>query len=239
MLSVLICDDDVAFVNDLKEKVKLALDMRNQKAELHTYLEAEKISDDILTSCDIAFLDLDFAGKNYTGINIAKKLRLFSEDAVIVFVSDYIEYAPAGYEVRAFRYILKNELTLVFNDVFDQALKQLRTEKADIKIKFDGEIITILLKDILYMESVGHILKIYTNGSKIKTYSCYSTLSNMEKELKDRGFLRIQKSYLVNMKHIKKLNCTEVTLDNGQNLRVSAKTYSECKKKYLFWKGKQ
>lgn len=239
MINILICDDDSAFVNTLKEKIITELSKCKMKAEIYTYLGAEEISEDVLKDCDIAFLDLDYPGKKYTGINIAQKLRKFSNDAVIIFISDYIEYAPAGYEVRAFRYILKNELATVFEDTFNQALQQLRTEKADIKIKSDGEIITIPLKDIFYMESAGHVLRIYTNSSKTNMYSCYSTLSNMEKELSDRGFLRTQKSYLVNMYHIKKMNCTEVTLDNGKNLPVSAKTYSECKKKYLFWKGRQ
>ena len=70
-------------------------------------------------------------------------------------------------------------------------------------------------------------------------YSCYSSLPSFEKKLHPLGFLRIQKSYLVNMRHIKKLQCSEVILENGLTLPVSGKNYSEIKRAYLLWKGAQ
>ena len=46
-------------------------------------------------------------------------------------------------------------------------------------------------------------------------------------------------SYLVNMKHLKKFQCREATLDNGMILRVGEKSYAENKQKFLLWKGWQ
>ncbi len=70
----------------------------------------EEISTQILSSADIAFLDVDYSGKNYNGMDIARKLRSLRKDTVIIFVTNFIEYAPEGYEVQAFRYILKREI---------------------------------------------------------------------------------------------------------------------------------
>ena len=50
---------------------------------------------------------------------------------------------------------------------------------------------------------------------------------------------RTNKSYLVNMRRIKKYQCNEAELDNGQILRVSEKNYAENKKRYLLWKGRK
>ena len=72
-----------------------------------------------------------------------------------------------------------------------------------------------------------------------KTYRFYSSLANLEEHLATQGFLRIQKSYLVNMRRITKYQCNEARLDNGQTLRVSEKNYSENKKQYLLWKGRR
>ena len=58
-------------------------------------------------------------------------------------------------------------------------------------------------------------------------------------ELEPEGFLRIQKSYLVNMAHIKKLNFDHVLLSNGEELPVSQKRYAQLKIQYLGWKNKQ
>ena len=61
----------------------------------------------------------------------------------------------------------------------------------------------------------------------------------MTKELEAFGFLRVQKSYLVNMAYINKLNYDRVLLNNGEELPVSQKHYAEFKARYLEWKSKQ
>ena len=59
----------------------------------------------------------------------------------------------------------------------------------------------------------------------------------MEAELDSQGFVRLHKSFIVNMAHIKKLTCDEVELKEGTKLRVSNKMYPVCRKKYMLWKG--
>ena len=61
----------------------------------------------------------------------------------------------------------------------------------------------------------------------------------MANQLKTVGFLRIQKSYLVNMAHIRKLNYDKVLLDTGEILPVSQKNYAQIKSDYLNWRSKQ
>ena len=64
-------------------------------------------------------------------------------------------------------------------------------------------------------------------------------IQDLEHQLEPKGFLRIHKSYLVNMRHLKKFQCREAVLSNGTVLRVGEKTYADKKKKYLLWKGWQ
>ena len=63
------------------------------------------------------------------------------------------------------------------------------------------------------------------------------TLSSLEKELEKYGFLRVHKSYLVNMAHIRKFRSRICLLTDGTALSVSEKNYSQQKQKYLLWKG--
>ena len=240
MISIIICDDDKQFVEKLKNAVETSMSKNKTPAKIYAFTGAEEIGSEVLAACNIAFLDIDFQGKSYNGLDIARKLRRMQNDAVIVFVTNYIEYAPEGYEVQAFRYILKNELPQKFTATVDQILEHIRKAKSDIKIQVDGELVSIRVQDILYIESMKHtlIFHVAQKGREAeREYSCYSSLSKMEEELTKRGFLRIHKSYLVNMSHIKKFNCNEALLDSGISLRVSNKTYSECKKQYLLWRG--
>lgn len=238
MISVIICDDDSAMLNKLKSVVECVLAETEKKAKIHTFSDAMQISDQLLSGCDIALLDIDFDNADYNGLDIARRLRTVRKDTVIIFVTNFIEYAPAGYEVQAFRYILKKDIPDDLINVFHLALKQLNKET--LKIQVNGEALTIPSDDILYLEVRQHCVTAFVQtGKNIKEFSFYASLSELEQKLESKGFLRIHKSYLVNMKHLKVFQCREATLDNGMLLRVSEKSYAENKQKYLLWKGWQ
>lgn len=61
---------------------------------------------DLSLPYDIALLDIDMGETN--GIELAKKLRAENENIVIIFITNFIQYAPEGFEVQAFRYLLKS-----------------------------------------------------------------------------------------------------------------------------------
>ena len=238
MIRVLICDDDAMFLDSLYDSVAAFLDDRQVKAKLHKFQFLEEISDQMMASCDIAFLDIDYNARNYTGMDIARRLRQFRKDAIIIFVTNFIEYAPEGYEVQAFRYILKRNLQSELKLYLQQAIDQLNTSRETVKIQVNGEYIDLPIEDVLYMEVMQHNVTVYVRkGKSVKSYEIYSSLSDLEERLADRGFLRIHKSILVNLRRITKFQSKAAVLDNGTTLRVSEKGYAENKKKYLLWKG--
>ena len=158
--------------------------------------------------------------------------------AVIVFVTNYIEYAPEGYEVQAFRYIMKKDIGRKLRNCLKQASDKLFMSREVLRIKINGEPISLPITSILYIESQLRIALIYVQKENaVKQYRCYATISELEEQLEAQGFLRIHKSYLVNMRHLKKYQCREVVLSNGTALKASAQNYSQQKQKYLFWKG--
>lgn len=240
MIRILICDDDQLFMSQMQNMIQDALNAVNVKAKIHLYTQLEEIGYPILSSCDIAFLDVDLNQKKYTGMDVARRLRAVRSDAIIFFVTNYIEYAPEGYEVKAFRYILKNEVQNKLVDYLKQALAEHGKTRETIKIQVCGELIDIFLKDILYFESQQHKVIVHIQRSDrkgIKQYVFYASLTTLEQQLESQGFLRVHKSYLVNMEHIKKYQCTQLELVNGTTLNVSEKNYSQQKSKYLLWKG--
>ena len=239
MLSILICDDDMPMIDSMRSIVESVLTETDKKARIQTFTDASCISDHLLSRCDIALLDIDFDGADYNGMDVARRLRTLRCDAVIIFVTNFIEYAPEGYEVQAFRYVLKRDINIDLKPNLLLALKNLNKETLPIQV--NGEIMNLHLDDILYLEVRQHnvtaVMQQQTDEKKQMEYNFYASLSELEKRLESLGFLRIHKSYLVNMKHLKKFQCKEATLDDGTTLRVGEKSYAENKRKYLLWKG--
>lgn len=242
MFRIVLCDDNPHFLGMLHSEIKKILDENRIDAVIQTFENAESIPEQVLSASDVFFLDIDFSGEEYTGIDIARKIRSFSKDSIIVFVTNFVEYAPEGYEVQAFRYILKSEIQEKLEPYLLQTITKLKSEQGTFQINVAGESITLPLAEILYVESQGHAAVIHVSkpGTQaVKSYKFYASLTSLEQSMESQGFLRIQKSYLVNMRRLKKYQCNEAILDNGTVLRVSEKHYAELKKQYLLWKGRQ
>lgn len=241
MLRILICDDDRSFSSKMRDAVRAVLKEQEREASIHIVDQVDTIPEQLLRSVDIAFLDIDFAGQTFTGIDIARKLRAVQRDAVIIFVTNYIEYAPEGYEVMAFRYLLKKDLDKKLDSYLRMAIAKLQEDRECIQVNISGAAANIPLVDILYFEAQGHdaVLHLMESGKQEVAHLVRTSLKKLEDQLTSGGFLRIQKSYLVNMRRLRKLQCSGAELDNGTVLPVSEKKYSAQKIQYLLWKGRQ
>ena len=241
MVHILLCDDDALFCEKLKMNIVSVLDSLELKYKINVVNTGEEISDYLYSTCDILFLDIDLMSNNYNGMDVARKARSFRHDAVIVFVTNYIEYAPEGYEVQAFRYILKRDILAGNTGFINEAVERFKRVGQTFKINIEGEIIDLPTDNILYLTVQQHnilvVMKKQSSKKEHKTYCFRDSLTNVANKLEPQGFLRTHKSYLVNMKYIKKLQCRGLSLTDGTILPVGEKSYSEQKKKYLLWKG--
>lgn len=240
MIQILLCDDNSDFLTSLQNRIRKILDTAKAPASIFTYLDPQAIPQKLLTTINIFFLDIDFSGKPFSGMDIAKTIRQYSSDAIIIFVTNYIQYAPEGYEMQAFRYLLKDEIPDKLEKYLLDAISRLKSVQEKITLNISGEPTTLLLTEVLYVEAQGHTVLIHTlpkGHTSEKIYKLYSTMNAMEQELSPLGFLRTQKSYLVNMRHIELYQCDKLILDSGGSLPVSEKFYAKQKMKYLLWKG--
>lgn len=98
----------------------------------------------------------------------------------------------------------------------------------DIFVKSDGKLIRLMVKDILYVESLKNYLLIHTQEKNI---IIYSTMLNMEEQLAAHPqFMRIHKSYLINKNHIAAIQNNIVSIKNDE-LPIGAVYRSEMMKR--------
>ena len=233
-IKVILCDDDPDFLKVLHNGVERTFSRLNIKTRIFSFNAPADISLELLAACDMAFLDIDFDREDRNGIDIARTLRQVNSHALIFFVTNYIDYAPAGYEVQAFRYILKRDMGEVLERYILQAMESMAAGQEFLRLRDKEQTIDLPLEQITYLEVLDHYVSIHTGS---ENYTLNATLSGMESEMEEHGFLRIHKSYLVNMAHIRKFRSRECLLLDGTLLAVSEKNYSQQKQKYLLWKG--
>ncbi len=237
MIRILLCDDNLVFLDRIRGEIREALKSHKMQGSIYTFGMPREIPEELLASCDIFYLDMDFSPNSETGLQLAQRIRQVNPKSVILFLTNYIEYAPAGYKVQAFRYLLKKEMEESLEESLLEAVAQLEQKKETIQLTISGESEAICLEDILYVESQAHTVVFHIQRERERKVKVNLSISSLDQRLSGRGFLRIQKSYLVNMRRIQRLRFDFVRLDNGMELPMSKTGYEERKKKYMLWKG--
>ena len=181
MLRILLADDDPVFLSRMEHLLMQYAAQRQLNIQIGSYTR-DDISSFILQSYDLAFLDIDFGNRRGAGIDLARRLRQKRNDAIIIFVTSYVEYAPEGYELRAFRYLLKTDVDTKLELYFSQAVEHFTTKREVVSIQNNGEIINLAVDDILYLESEKHTVHIHMLCGNFDQYSCYSSLQSFEKK---------------------------------------------------------
>lgn len=232
-IKIILCDDDAVFLKQLHSEVARAFSRLNRNVSIIAFGSPSDISQEQLAQCDMAFLDIDYEHEDQNGIDIARLLRQVNRNAQLFFVTNYIDYAPAGYEVQAFRYILKRDMGEVLDRYILQAMENMAEGQEYLRLQDKERVIDLPLEQISYLEVLDHYVSIHAGET---VYTLSATLASLEKELEMHAFLRIHKSYLVNMRSICAFSSRECVLMDGTILAVSAKNYSQQKQKYLLWK---
>ncbi len=239
MIRILLCDDNAQFLDKLQSDIRQITNARDIAAQICAYQTGSDIPESALKEFDIFFLDIDLGADFLNGMNIARTVRHLNKNAIIIFVTDYIEFAPEGYEIQAFRYLLKDDISRKLESCLLNAIERLHVDYGTLQINVFGETVTLALNHIVYIESDAHTVLIYAKRSgNVKSYRTYEPISDLEAQLSSRGFIRVHRSYLVNSLYIKSYQSIGITLTDGKNLPVSRKNYSDKKKEYMLWKTK-
>ena len=138
-LNLLICDDEPAVVEQVSALLRDHCKKSGISAHFYSFSDPGAIKD--LSSYDIAFLDIDMGDSS--GIDLARTLRRENPGVVIIFLTNFIQYAPEGFEVQAFRYLLKRDMNEKLIPYFEAASKEVIQRKRILTISVHSEPIDI------------------------------------------------------------------------------------------------
>ena len=235
-MNIAICDDNPVFVDHLHDAIMNHCALKDWACNCTFFRNPKDLLDAEFSHIQVLFLDIDMPEIN--GLTVARKLRKQHPDLLIVFVTGFIEYAPAGYDVDAFRYLLKSELRYRLPKCLNDMWERLYVTNESIRIQLLDSVIMVRIKDILYIEGTPqrHVL-LHAVTSPTTALECIGSLASFETMLQNKGFLRIQRSFLTNMWHISDIRGYYALLDNGEKLRVSRSNYTRICEHFILWEG--
>jgi DNA-binding LytR/AlgR family response regulator len=162
---------------------------------------------------DIIFLDINMPKIN--GIDFLKSSKL---DANIIITTAYPIYAVEAYGLDVLDYLVK---PIPF-DRFLKAcnkVKELKSKKDSLAtpvidhffIKCENQIEKVLYDDLLYAEAMMNYVMLYTNARKMMVYI---TIKGLEEQLPAERFIKVHKSFIVNISKIKSIEGNILNIGN-------------------------
>ena len=175
--------------------------------EAREFLEKETVD---AIFCDINMPDLN-------GMDFVKSLAM---PPLIVFTTAYSEYAVEGFRVNAVDYLLKpfglQEFQRAANRLKERVESTpavnptLPAEEDILFLKTDYRIVKVSISDIQYIEAMSEYLKVWVEGEP-KPIITLLSMKKMEERL-PKNFMRIHRSYMVNLNKIQEVNKNQVVL---------------------------
>ncbi len=196
-------------------------------------------------------IDAIFIDINMPDINGMDFVRSLAAPPLVVFTTAYSEYAVDGYKVDAVDYLLKPFGLDDFKRAAQRVKKRYELENAtampqatpstlpteqqptssndDLFLKTDHRVVRIAISDIRYVEGMSEYLKIYIENQR--PLVVLLSMKKMEERLPD-NFLRIHRSYIVNMRKVREVTKSRIVMDADTYLPVGD-IYKEALGKYL------
>lgn len=228
MINCAIIDDEPLARKGLKEYIA-DMDFLNLVGEYDTPLKAvEQIK-----AGQIQLLFLDIQMPRLSGLDF---LKTMINPPLTIITTAYPEFALEGFELDVLDYLVK---PIAFNRFVKAAMKakeylSARTtvssaEDDFIFIKADNKLVKVYYDDILFVEATQNYVTIVT---KTKKYITYLTFKSIEEALPAPRFLRVHKSFIVQLSKVESVDGSELVIDTHK-IPVSRANKDEVLQKIL------
>lgn len=169
---------------------------------------------------DLIFLDVEMP--EISGLELLDRITKVPH---VIITTSKEKYAFEAFEHNVVDFLKKPIPRARFDKAIQKLITIVETQKqtdnsatvTDIFLKIDGKIQKIPIDDILYFEKTGDYLKVILTN---KTHVIYKTLKSLDNELTHSTFLKVHRSYLVNLSKIDDVNNNELTIGT-KNIPIS------------------
>lgn len=218
MFRVAICDDN-SF--DLSTMSSYLAELRSAGifAEVTTYSSGTELISEYEKGHRFQCLILDMLMTPLDGISTAREIRKYDSYVPILIVTSTVQYALEGYQVNAWRYLVKPVDKNLFLSEIASIYREQDIEKPNCFIvSNETGMHKIRYADIMYFESNLHVIKLRTLDNE---YIFRGSISDIEERMTPYHFSRVHKSFVVNLAHVKTIYKASLLMENGDTVFLS------------------
>lgn len=202
MINIGICEDELHYRVNIKDMLGDILSTYSINYKIYEFSSGEELLSNYPKDLDILIMDIQM--KIINGMDTARKIREFDQNLEIIFMTSFSEFMQEGYEVKAYRYILKPISERKISRNILPCINEIMKKKNNyLTINVKNYVDRIKIDSIVYIETDRPNILIHTNDNK---YTTKMSISKIDKILREHGFFRCHNSYIVNLKLVESMN---------------------------------
>lgn len=231
MVNIAVCDDNSVELSHVTMLLKQYQAQHCLAVRIDIFSNAIDLMNAI-HSVNYQLLLLDILMPGFSGIQAAREIRTFDSETKIIFLTSSPEYAVESYSVDAFYYLLKPVREDDLFPVLDRLLRQFQQAEDALLLTFPSGVIRLPYSRLEVLEVNSKRLLFYLNDGSIQKVS--GTMTQYEPQLLERReFVKVHRSYLVNMDYIRHLKGNVLVTCSGVTVPVSRLLSSQVHKTYM------
>jgi DNA-binding LytR/AlgR family response regulator len=229
MLEIAICEDDI--IQQERLEILLSEIGLQESINLRKFDSGERLIKSYESGDRYGIILLDMQLDQLDGIQTAEIIRKYDKNCLIIIITTIMEYAVEGYSIDAYDFMLKPVDKVKFSRVIYNAIKELQNRMNKTYL-IQTRYITkaIKLSEIQFIESNRNRVIIHTNK---ESYTSNENVSSLDEKLRNDGFARISRYYIVNIYHVKEIKVKKLILQTGEELIYSEKYRDNIKEEYV------
>ncbi len=233
MVKIVVVEDNEIDFKILENNIRLFFSNIGKEYKLLHFNDGESVinNPEVFRVTDLFFLDIELP--EMSGMDLAIKLRKNGSKSTIIFITNMVQYAVQGYDVSALDFVVKPIETELFQRKMSTYMARISGRRKTFLMHNRQGIKKYRISEITFVEVRAHKIYIHT----IKGEDVFSgTLKQIEDELKDCGFARCNKCYLVNLRYVNNISNDEVDVD-GHLLQISRREKKQFMEKFAEYEG--
>ena len=225
-MKIAICDNDTVFSNKLKHILYVYCNKRNLDLYVETFESGEEL---LLSQSKYLLIFIEYSLSGINGLETVEKLRKRNNNTKIIFTTSNTQFIFEAFRVETYRFLTKpiaeKSIHIILDDLFFTTNKHFPLWISDGCTTY-----CIDTSEIFYLEADNKHCFVHLKNDVIL---CKKTMARVFSALPKTYFQKINRSFIVNLKHINKYNTESVFLKNGDGLHITRSHYKNFKENYI------
>lgn len=234
MIRIAICDDESIVNKGLKKATEsFIVNQLHCKCQITSIYSAKEMMKAVSDNhYDLIEMDIEL-DHSQNGIQLAKKINEILPETQIIFVTAYHKYYFDVYDANHIYFVEKYRLKELLPKALKKAVDIISEEHKinTITLKYKGEQTVIKKQSILFIEKRLRMAEFNLEGStKLQAYMSTDSIINL---LENRDFVRIHRSFIINMRYVVSFSGNSLIMANGRNIPIGNTYLKEFQQKFI------